>query len=422
MLSPSTRDYIFQLRRRGIKIGLHRTEALLTRCGNPHHDLPVIHIAGTNGKGSTAVIIASILHQSGKKVGLYTSPHLVNYNERIRINGVPISDENIMSFLDRFRPDIDILESTFFETTTALAFSYFAQEKVEIAVIEVGLGGRLDSTNVAKSVLSVITPIHYDHMEFLGHDLTSITREKCGIFKDSVPVVMAKQLPEVAKIIEAEAKERSADFIIGPNKVEMMDISIKDSDTSFTYNGCRMKTSLVGRHQILNAQTAISAVKTLYPATATENIRSALKNIRWPGRLQKLQVNPTVFYDVAHNAHGLKATLMTLKELYPDYKINAVCALKKSKELAPIADIIKIYCKKIITTSIDDEEFWTANNLSEEFRKNGINSVPNHSVSEAFSQCKLKSDNNDIWLIFGTHFLAERVYKIFGFPFDNGII
>jgi dihydrofolate synthase/folylpolyglutamate synthase len=198
MLSSSTLDYIFQLRRRGIKIGLHRTEALLSRCGNPHYDLPVIHIAGTNGKGSTAAIIATILRKEGKKVGLYTSPHLICFNERIRINGIPISDENITSFLNRFRPDIDILESTFFETTTALAFSYFAQEKVDIAVIEVGLGGRLDSTNVSKSVLSVITPIHFDHMEFLGHDLTSITREKCGIFKKNVPVVMAQQLPEVA--------------------------------------------------------------------------------------------------------------------------------------------------------------------------------------------------------------------------------
>ncbi|MDP6569086.1 MAG: folylpolyglutamate synthase/dihydrofolate synthase family protein [Candidatus Marinimicrobia bacterium] len=422
MLSSSTLDYIFQLRRRGIKIGLHRTEALLSRCGNPHYDLPVIHIAGTNGKGSTAAIIASILHQEGNKVGLYTSPHLICFNERIRINGIPISDENITSFLNRFRPDIDILESTFFETTTALAFSFFAQEKVDIAVIEVGLGGRLDSTNVSKSVLSVITPIHFDHMEFLGHDLTSITREKCGIIKKNVPVVVADQLPEVAKIVEEEARVQTADVFTTQKKVEMMDISLKESDTSFSYDGCKMKISLVGRHQIINTQTAITAVKTLFPEITTKIISSALKNIRWPGRLQKLLDNPPVFYDVAHNAHGLKATLMTLRELFPDYNINALCALKKTKDVTPVAEILKTYCKEIITTSIDREDFWIANNLSEEFRKFGINSVSNHSIAEAITEFKQKTADNEIRLIFGTHFIAETVYNIFDFPFDNGII
>ena len=168
-------------------------------------------------------------------------------------------------------------------------------------------------------------------MEFLGHDLTSITREKCGIIKKNVPVVVADQLPEVAKIVEEEARVQTADVFTTQKKVEMMDISLKESDTSFSYDGCKMKISLVGRHQIINTQTAITAVKTLFPEITTKIISSALKNIRWPGRLQKLLDNPPVFYDVAHNAHGLKATLMTLRELFPDYNINALCATKKKR-------------------------------------------------------------------------------------------
>jgi len=421
MLDPTTLDNLFKLRRRGIKVGLHRTEALLERCANPHYKVPVIHVAGTNGKGSTSAMIASILCQEERKVGLYTSPHLVNFNERIRINGVPISDDGIVSFLDRYLPDINALESTFFETATALTFSYFCHEKVDIAVIEVGLGGRLDSTNIAKSILSVITPIHFDHMEFLGYDLPSITREKCGILKENTPIVSANQLPEAAEIIEAEATNRGVPLIIASNEEVVKNITLDDKGTSFTYDDNNIRMPLVGNHQVTNAQTAIAAVNTLFPKIETENILRGIETVNWPGRLQKLQDDPPLFYDVAHNAHGLEATLTTLMELFPNHEINTVCALKKTKGLASVAGLINRHCRKVITTSPEEEDFWTANNLAAEFHKYGISAVPEHSVLEALTHIKSTS-RNYIWLIFGSHFIAGEVYNKFGFPFDNGII
>lgn len=422
MLDPVISKYLFNLHRRGIKVGLHRTEALLEKCGNPHDNIPVIHIAGTNGKGSTSAMIASILRQTGKSVGLYTSPHLVNFNERIRINGRPIRNDDIATFLARHRPSIDLLESTFFETTTAMTFSYFVQNKVDIAVIEVGLGGRLDSTNVSKSILSVLTPIHFDHMEFLGHDLDSITHEKCGIIKRNTPVVMATQLPEVENIIFSVASHKKAPFIKSSATVRLKKIELKDKGTSFIYDGQQMRMPLMGGHQITNAQTAIAVIKTLDHEISKEEISNALAKLNWPGRLQKINERPPVFYDVAHNAHGLKATLQTLRELFPQSDINAICAIKKSKGLGDIARLLKLHCQDIITTSPDEVGFWTANNLALEMGKYGINTTPVRSVSRALNCCFAKPDSNILWLIFGTHFIAKHVYNKFGFPFDNGII
>ncbi|MDP7330182.1 MAG: Mur ligase family protein, partial [Candidatus Marinimicrobia bacterium] len=171
-------DYLYKLQRLGIKVGLNHTFELLQRCGNPQNQFQSIHIAGTNGKGSTSAIISSILMEAGLKVGLYTSPHLIRFNERIRVNGKPISDSKIVEFVDEHRSDIDDIESTFFETTTAMAFRYFANKNVDIAVVETGLGGRLDSTNVLTPDLTVITPISLDHRDILGKNILDISKEK----------------------------------------------------------------------------------------------------------------------------------------------------------------------------------------------------------------------------------------------------
>ncbi|HIA94977.1 MAG TPA: bifunctional folylpolyglutamate synthase/dihydrofolate synthase, partial [Candidatus Marinimicrobia bacterium] len=177
---PSLIDALYRLERRGIKLGLEHTSALLKSIGNPHNELKFIHVAGTNGKGSTCAMIANILRSKGKNVGLFTSPHLVRFNERIRVNGNPISDDEIIHFMEKANPHIEKIESTFFEATTAMAFDYFRNQKVDIAIIETGLGGRLDSTNVINPHLTVITPISMDHMDILGQDLNTIAKEKAG--------------------------------------------------------------------------------------------------------------------------------------------------------------------------------------------------------------------------------------------------
>ena len=200
--------HLYGLRRLGIKVGLEHTNELLKQCGNPHLGLKTIHIAGTNGKGSTAAMIQAILRGNGLKVGLYTSPHLIRFNERIRINGSPISDKSIIDFMTQFTGAIDEIEATFFEVTTVLALHYFSNQEVDVAVIETGLGGRLDSTNVIEPELTIITSVDLDHQHILGETLIDIAVEKAGIIKKQTPVLVASQAPQVIEIGRASCRER----------------------------------------------------------------------------------------------------------------------------------------------------------------------------------------------------------------------
>ncbi|MCH8068342.1 MAG: bifunctional folylpolyglutamate synthase/dihydrofolate synthase [Candidatus Marinimicrobia bacterium] len=423
MLDRETENYLFTLRRRGIKIGLHRTETLLAKCGNPHYNIPVIHIAGTNGKGSTAAMIASILRESGRKVGLYTSPHLIRFNERIRVNGKPITDDQITKFLNRYRSDIDSLSSTFFEATTALTFSYFYHSDIDIAVIEVGLGGRLDSTNVSKSVLSVITPIDYDHMEFLGHNLKSIAKEKFGIIKPQTSVVSSLQHPEVMDILEETVKKYKSDLNISVISTPIENSICTNNGSTFYIHGQKYYLPLLGKHQINNAQTAITACKVYDWQIETQSIKEGLAKVSWPGRMQKLSENPIVFYDVAHNPHGLQAVLESTRELYPGFNIACICALKKTKSIKNIVELVKKYCKNIITTMPNQGDFFTPRALWKEFKKQDINAQFSETVVDALSFCThIEENRRYVWLIFGTHYFAEDIFTYFNFSFDNGEI
>lgn len=423
MLDRETQNYLFTLRRRGIKIGLHRTETLLAKCGNPHYNIPVIHIAGTNGKGSTAAMIASILRESGRKVGLYTSPHLIKFNERIRVNGKPITDDQITKFLNHYRSDIDSLNSTFFEATTALTFSHFYHSNIDIAVIEVGLGGRLDSTNVSKSVLSVITPIDYDHMEFLGHNLKSIAKEKFGIIKPQTSVVSSLQHPEVMDILEETVKKYKSDLNISAISTPIENSVCTNNGSTFYFHGQKYSLPLLGNHQISNAQTAITACKVYDRQIETQSIKEGLAKVSWPGRMQKLSENPLVFYDVAHNPHGLQAVLESIRELYPGFNIACICALKKTKSIENIVELVKKYCKNIITTMPGHGDFFTPRALWKEFKKQDINAKFAETVVDALSfRTHIEENRRCVWLIFGTHYFAEDIFTYFNFSFDNGEI
>ena len=419
-LDETLLNRLFALRRRGIKVGLHRTEALLTKCGNPHRNVPVIHVAGTNGKGSTAAMIASILKASGRKVGLYTSPHLVRFNERIRIDGSPITDEAIVRFLDSYENDINSLGSTFFETTTALAFSHFARQKVDVAIIEVGLGGRLDSSNVAHSVLTVLTPIHYDHMEFLGHDISSITREKCGIFKAGVPAVISSQLAEVTETIESSAADAEVHLHNAPDICPLENRRIAREVSRFSYDDIDLTLPLIGQHQITNAQTAVSASILFDREIGMPAISGGLREVRWPARLQQMSRRPPVFYDVAHNPHGLEAVLATLHQLFPRKKIGTVYALKKSKHLDEITRLLEAHCHVVIATESDHGEFFEPHRLTKKLSNSAITTATAATPEAAFNLMNEGERQCDLWLIFGTHYMAKDVFDHFHFPFDNG--
>ncbi|MCK4716038.1 MAG: bifunctional folylpolyglutamate synthase/dihydrofolate synthase, partial [Candidatus Marinimicrobia bacterium] len=259
-------QYLYALDGKGIKPGLKRVLLFLDRIGNPQKKIRTIHVAGTNGKGSTCAIIASILQAAGYKVGLYTSPHLIRFNERIRVDNEKISDEEIVSFLHNHRPLIDEIDTTFFETTTAIAFDHFRRRKVDIAIIETGLGGRFDATNVVTPLLSVITPIGKDHEEFLGNTLAKITREKAGIIKTGVPCLAARQRPGVKQILKNYARDKSSVFHYAPDlcRVSGVDRQIDGQEVNIKCDGLRLNgvtLPLIGDHQVSNLQTAVSVVR-----------------------------------------------------------------------------------------------------------------------------------------------------------------
>ena len=237
---------LYSLQRKGIKLGLEHTVQLLNFLGNPHKKLTLIHIAGTNGKGSTCAHLQTILRGHGYKAGLYTSPHLIKFNERIRINGTPISDDEIIFFMRSIDSAINKIDSTFFEVTTAMALNHFNEYNVDVAIIETGLGGRLDSTNVIKPNLTMMTPISMDHMEILGDSIEKIAKEKSGIIKDGVVLITAEQNKVVADILLSKASEKNTSFII----VDMpSNISIRSRGTDFILNNQNYNTPLIGKVQ-----------------------------------------------------------------------------------------------------------------------------------------------------------------------------
>ena len=414
-LDNGTLNYLFSLRRLGIKVGLHRTKALLSKCGNPQNNLPVIHVAGTNGKGSTSAMIASILGKSGRKVGLFTSPHLVHYNERIRINSCSVSDNYIVDFPKEQRHNIQMLKATFFETTSALALSYFAHNNVDIAVVEVGMGGRLDSTNTVKSVLTVFTPIDFDHMEFLGYNLESITREKCGILKKGVSTVTSKQSDKVMKIIFEEAEKLDIGIYQSSEISPVKNIQLDVKNTSFEINGQQLTVPLAGHHQTENAQTAITVCQVFESGLKKEIVQKGLSEVKWPGRLQLLSNDPPIYYDTAHNPHGIMAVTSSLKELYPDSTFGGLCAFKSKKQIEEIGSYLQDFFQMIITTTSDHDTFYSSEELSIKLTDSGVNAINGGSIDNSINLLNVKKNKVDTWLIFGTHYISESVFKYFDF-------
>jgi len=405
---------LYSLQRLGIKTGLEHTYQLLDACNNPHNRLKFIHLAGTNGKGSTAALIDSILRISGLKIGLYTSPHLLRFNERIRINGIPIADEKIVEFMQLFSDDIQRIESTFFETTSAMAFWYFEKEKVDIAVIETGLGGRLDSTNVITPETVVITPVSLDHRDLLGNNLKNVALEKAGIIKENIPVITTRQEKPVHEILVQKAKEMNAQvsFVDSPENC-----TVSTEGTVFYHGGSHYQLSLLGEHQAQNATLAIAVINHLCGEISENHIRTGLQNAVWPGRFQVLSREPYIIYDVAHNEDGIKSLLKATNQIFRKKPIG-LCALKEEKEIDLIANAIRGHFEKLFV--VDDEKGLLMRSvaLSSKLSKLGIEATPIKRIKD-FASC-LHDDYPGV--IFGSHYIAEPVFEHFQFSFDSGMI
>jgi dihydrofolate synthase/folylpolyglutamate synthase len=352
-----TLAYLFDLERFGIKLDLSNITSLMNRLGNPHLKFPSIHIAGSNGKGSVAAMLQSILSFSGYRTGLYTSPHLVDFRERIRIGDELIDKDFIVDFINDLKEEIDKEGYTFFEVTTALAFSYFAKNKVDITVLETGMGGRLDATNIVTPLISIITNISLEHTEHLGTTLPQIAFEKAGIIKTEVPTITAVDDPEVLQVIKnvCEGKKSPLSIINRNSDAKIHALSI--NQTVFDFGPYKnLKLNLAGRYQVTNAGLAIFAMEKLKELgwkIKTRAVRDGLKDVNWRGRLEIFRKNPLTLLDVAHNPAGTKALVDALDELFPQKKIIFIFGVMADKDYPSMLKEICHKAKFIVLTKPD---------------------------------------------------------------------
>ncbi|MCD8403396.1 bifunctional folylpolyglutamate synthase/dihydrofolate synthase [Tenacibaculum finnmarkense] len=376
------------------KKDLTNSIALSNELGNPEKKFKTIHVGGTNGKGSTSHLIASVLQEAGYKVGLYTSPHLKNFTERIRINGQEIEQESIIDFISQNKQFLEVQKLSFFEMTVGMAFDYFAKQKVDIAIIEVGLGGRLDSTNIITPEVAVITNIGLDHTQFLGETLPEIAYEKAGIIKDNISVVVGERQKEVEKVFIDKANDCNAEIVFA-------------SDQDYSY-----KTDLLGDYQSKNVKTAVKAISQLKDfVVSEENIKNGLlkvvENTNLKGRWQILQQEPKIICDTAHNKEGLIYTLAQLKN--EQYKnLHIVLGVVSDKDLAAILPMFPqnaryYFCKPNIIRGLSEKKL---KDTAEVFNLTGDLFG---SVNEAFESAKIQANSEDCIYIGGSTFVVAEI-------------
>lgn len=421
-------EYLYGLQKYGIKFGLNSTEKILARLGNPERALRCIHVGGTNGKGSTAAMLSSILRRHGLRVGLYTSPHLVRFTERFRINECEAQPDRILDIFDRIHSLLDADEPpTFFEMVTAMAFEYFREEQVDWAIIEVGMGGRLDATNVIHPAATVITNVSYDHQEFLGNSLASIAREKAGIIKDRVPLITSVKQPVVKGIMKATCFSRKAPLFCLGDKFRVR----RNPDGSFQYHGMnhRWKTlgiNLKGTHQYRNAALALATLEVLEADTGLSldprMIQEGLLNVYWPGRLEILQERPLIILDGAHNPHGAESLREALKSCFNFDRLHLVLGIMADKDtrgilrrLLPLAE-----------TAIFTQPRYARAEKPEVLRRLARPYVRKHYVirdpGAAINEAKALAAPNDAICIAGSLYFAGEVKELFGeHAFDLGL-
>jgi dihydrofolate synthase/folylpolyglutamate synthase len=427
MTYDETIKYLYSLEKFGIRLGLENISALLIILDNPHNKFKSIHIAGTNGKGSTAAMTASILQSAGYKTGLYTSPHLEDFRERIMINGVMIPEGDVIELTEEIRSKMKGLQLTFFEFTTAMAFLYFEREKVDFAVLEVGMGGRLDATNVLNPALSIITEIDIEHTEHLGEDIKSITKEKGGIIKDNGTVILSSSKPDVIETIESICEEKKAklyrfdkDFIGERENTdihsqqfkfrEMLSLRGKAEAISHSF-----EISLLGKYQITNASTAVKAallLKGMGFDIGVESIRRGIKNVQWSGRLEIVSDNPIIILDGAHNPAAAKVLSEELKGMRIN-KLILIIGILKDKDykgiisfLAPIADYVIVTKPK--TNRVRESEDLKNESLRYTDRVEVIEDIP-----DAVKKAKNLASADDLICITGSFFTVGEARKMF---------
>ena len=402
-------------------------QSLLEKLGNPHMGLKYVHIAGTNGKGTTSAFLASILREAGYKTGLYTSPFIQRFNERIQVDGVQIPDEALAEITTRISEAVPEVMAegrrrpTIFELITALGFCWFREQKCDVVVLEVGMGGRLDATNAildGDSVLSVMVNIGFDHMEFLGDTLPLIAGEKAGIIKEGGDVVVYGQSPEVEQVFLDKAREKHATISRSSNEYAIVR-NMDERGTTFDFEGRRdLKISLLGRYQVRNACTAVSACDRLIAKgwKITEaQLRAGLEKAVWPGRVELLRREPAVIVDGAHNPQGFEALMETMDLLYPGKKLNIVLGVLADKDFHSGIAIAIPHAKKFYAVTPPSYRALSSDELAEDIREaSEVPVAPYDSIPAAIEAALKESAPDDVICILGSLYQVGDVRRYFG--------
>ena len=424
-----------------IKPGLKNIIRFCEILNNPQQNFRSVHIAGTNGKGSTSHMLAAILQTAGYKTGLYTSPHLRDFRERIRVNGEMIGEQNVVNFIDANKASIEQIEPSFFETTVAMAFDHFAKEEIDIAVVEVGLGGRLDSTNLITPLVSVITNIGLDHVEILGKDLFSIGSEKAGIIKSGVPVVISQRQSEIENMFIQKAADMQSSIVFASDKweIENEDSKIKNqngdidttpllvpedllgvtvtpklSDFQMIQSSIKLQLDLTGNYQLKNLAGVLSAVQELRNqgfAIADEHIKTALMQVKTltglMGRWQTLSKNPLVICDSGHNEDGIREVIKNIAAT-PYKNLHMVIGMVKDKDISKILGLLPknakyYFCQPDIPRAKAVQELWA------EATEAGLTGQAYSSVKSALEAAKESASSKDFVFIGGSTFVVAEI-------------
>lgn len=411
-----------------IKKDLHNTIAICEALGNPQHQFKTIHVAGTNGKGSTSHMLASILQAAGYKTGLYTSPHLYDFRERIKINGEMCSKEFVVQFTDRIKNCIETIEPSFFEITVGMAFSYFAQEKCDIAIIETGLGGRLDSTNIILPELSLITNIGWDHMALLGNSLSEIATEKAGIIKPGIPVIVNETIPETKPVFEQKALSQQAPIYFAETIYTLTHFEHQWAHALFSFEiqpqnqtgkqpiSTTIQCDLPGKYQYKNIKGVLVAISILQEKgwnILAKHITEGLANIKAStglmGRWECIHENPRIVLDVAHNEHGIHALLEQLETL-PFEQLHIVTGMVKDKDVDAVLKLLPKHANYYFTQSHIPRAL-PAIELAEKANAIGLEGIHFEDVNAALAHAKAVAKPNDLILVIGSVFLVAEVTR-----------
>ena len=413
-------EYIHSINWAFCKPGLERIGELCEKLGHPEKKLKFIHVAGTNGKGSFCSMTESVLRAAGYKTGLYTSPYIREFNERMQINGENISDAELAELTEYIKPIADAMEDkpTEFELITAVAFEYFARHKCDIVVLETGLGGRLDSTNIIDTpVLSVITGIALDHTAILGDTVEKIAAEKAGIIKKGVPVIFGGEDATAASVIKAKADEMGSEFTqVDYSKLENINATLDGTD--FDY-GCLkgLHINLLGLYQPKNASVVLNAINALNTqgfSISEEQLRKGLESAVWHARFEKVAKEPLVIFDGAHNPQGIEQAVKSIKHYFGKNKVYLLTGVLKDKNYEEIAKMLSTVAKKAFTLTPDSPRALSSSDYAEVLRNSGIDATAFDSIEKAFITARSTAKNDGVPLVcLGSLYVYASLYPLF---------